>query len=287
MASMPNMRPMHSACCSCQLCAPLSCLKRVGDVCVCVHMMMHIRGSQRQKFIIYTYTHNDIVSQHVQSYGTWEAQELQEIRSVSDALHLAHNPTVCAGRHPVDLPCGMSCHAIHSMTCHHAHCYSVCDLQFVCASIYRYVHATVCMQALRAPLILANGSLGPPDASLFVDVGGNIGWHALVMACSGFDTVSFEAMDENQRLFRSSVCENVREGNATCARHLTLFGVGLGDKDQTCRMVSHHALMHHVLMQHGPYTVSDCIHAGQQLTRKGRWMGGPIMRTGWPPRGHR
>lgn len=92
------------------------------------------------------------------------------------------------------------------------------------------------MQVMNRPLRLEDSSIAKADA--FIDIGANIGWFSLNMACAGHPTFAFEAMPENQMLMRASMCQNTYKGRPECMQHLTLVPAGLGAKRDHCKLVS-------------------------------------------------
>jgi FkbM family methyltransferase len=64
----------------------------------------------------------------------------------------------------------------------------------------------------------------------FVDIGANIGWYSMAIASLGVNVVAFEPMAPNLELFRRDLCTAAPE----IRDHITLFGHGLSDKEQTC-----------------------------------------------------
>ena len=72
----------------------------------------------------------------------------------------------------------------------------------------------------------------------FVDIGANVGWFALSMAALGVNVLAFEPMEENINLLRQSIClpQNIQSG---VSKRITLFGHGLGSKEETCIIYSH------------------------------------------------
>jgi len=78
-----------------------------------------------------------------------------------------------------------------------------------------------------------------PLASLtFVDIGANIGWFTFSMAALGVNVLAFEPMEENINLILESMCmpENIKSG---VSDRITLYGHGLGVKNETCVIYSH------------------------------------------------
>lgn len=72
----------------------------------------------------------------------------------------------------------------------------------------------------------------------FVNIGANIGWFALSMAALGINVLAFEPMEENINMLRQSIClpQNIQSG---VSKRITLFGHGLGIKEETCIIYSH------------------------------------------------
>lgn len=64
---------------------------------------------------------------------------------------------------------------------------------------------------------------------LFVDIGANVGTHAIHVAAAGFRTLAVEAAPTNQALLRATYCANQQ-----ALSKLTLVGTALGSKTQTC-----------------------------------------------------
>jgi FkbM family methyltransferase len=78
-----------------------------------------------------------------------------------------------------------------------------------------------------------------PLANLtFVDIGANIGWFTLSMAALGVNVLAFEPMAQNINLILESMCapENIKSG---VSGRITLYGHGLGVKNETCVIFSH------------------------------------------------
>lgn len=73
--------------------------------------------------------------------------------------------------------------------------------------------------------------------SVFLDVGANVGSHTFWVATRGFEVVAVEAMPDNLRLLRASLCN---EGtDARVRNRIDLRPVGLGLRDQSCLAWSH------------------------------------------------
>ncbi|KAJ3129399.1 hypothetical protein HK098_001500 [Nowakowskiella sp. JEL0407] len=67
--------------------------------------------------------------------------------------------------------------------------------------------------------------------AVFMDVGANVGWHALAMAGAGYPVVAFEPMPQNLMLIRWSLCLN-------STMKMEVYSKGLGDKRQDCKIIS-------------------------------------------------
>jgi FkbM family methyltransferase len=79
--------------------------------------------------------------------------------------------------------------------------------------------------------------LGKKPGSVFLDIGANVGSHAFWMATRGFEVVAVEAMPDNVKLLRASLCN---EGTDARVRdRLELHPVGFGLREQSCLAWSH------------------------------------------------
>jgi len=67
----------------------------------------------------------------------------------------------------------------------------------------------------------------------FIDIGANIGWLSFNMAALGVKVLAFEPMVENIEIIQKSLemPDNIKSG---VSERITLYGHGLGTKDETC-----------------------------------------------------
>jgi FkbM family methyltransferase len=71
----------------------------------------------------------------------------------------------------------------------------------------------------------------PGFVPTLLDIGSNLGWTSLnVLKDSNADVIAFEAMTDNVRLIRSSMCKN------SFNTRMTLFPFGLGNKEMNCEV---------------------------------------------------
>jgi len=71
----------------------------------------------------------------------------------------------------------------------------------------------------------------------FIDIGANVGWYSFNMAALGVKVLAFEPMVENIELIQKSLKmpDNIKSG---VSERITLFGHGLGMRDETCFVYS-------------------------------------------------
>merc|ERR1719215_812744 len=77
------------------------------------------------------------------------------------------------------------------------------------------------------------GSFGPPGTAL--DVGGNIGYNAFMLAQFGWHVHTFEPMDLNVAMMRATACQN-----PVMAQRVEIHHMGLGAVDEDCELLSNH-----------------------------------------------
>ena len=75
------------------------------------------------------------------------------------------------------------------------------------------------------------------DQVTFVDIGANIGWFSTVYANAGYKVISFEPMPANEIVLRQNQCLFYAKHTATS--RWTYYNIGLGEKRDSCKMISH------------------------------------------------
>jgi len=83
-------------------------------------------------------------------------------------------------------------------------------------------------------LALAEAQMqGRKHERVYLDIGGNIGYHTLLAAKKGYSVDTFEAMPKNAALINASLC-----GNPKLDPLVTLYQQGVGRKKQMCTFIS-------------------------------------------------
>ena len=66
----------------------------------------------------------------------------------------------------------------------------------------------------------------------FIDIGSNIGWFTVIIAKHGWNTISFEPMNENINIISRNICNN------NISNKIDIYHIGLGNKEEKCWLVS-------------------------------------------------
>ena len=77
-------------------------------------------------------------------------------------------------------------------------------------------------------------ALRPPTVKRYLDIGANLGYHALVAASRGYEVDAFEAMPANAALINMSLCAQ----SHSMERRVRLLDVGFSSRPRTCLFVS-------------------------------------------------
>jgi FkbM family methyltransferase len=77
-------------------------------------------------------------------------------------------------------------------------------------------------------------ALRPPTVKRYLDIGANLGYHALVAASRGYEVDAFEAMPANAALINMSLCAQ----SHSMERRVRLLDVGFSSRPRKCLFVS-------------------------------------------------
>jgi len=99
-------------------------------------------------------------------------------------------------------------------------------------AVYRYndiVSNSICNQGYWE--MRDASELGTPGTAL--DIGSNIGYHSFLLADAGWRVEAFEPLPKNLELIQATACQNPH-----LAEKITIHGIGLGPREDSCVFVS-------------------------------------------------
>lgn len=113
--------------------------------------------------------------------------------------------------------------------------------------------------------LLRDAAASDADHSpLYVDLGANLGLHAVPVAAAGFDVLAFEAAPTNQVLLRTTLCTN-----QPLLSNMSLIATALGREAQNCSVQAWHGNRGNgYLYCDGRPVPAGYVHLGDASTRR-------------------